>query len=90
MSNLFISWAQRAWNYFWNHGGTQTEQVRQEGIVRTFAAYNVPNAASAEITAPGHAGGNDPAEPWHITARYYAPNGAQIQSAYGGAWHVYP
>jgi len=85
--SVIVNWAQRAWNYFWNHGGTQQEQVRQEGLVDSFG--QTINAASAEITAPGHAGGNDPNEPWHITARYFDGGGTQIHSPHGGAWHVY-
>lgn len=52
MAGIVIQWAQRAWNYFWgpNYNGTAQEQIRQEGIVNNFAAVNVPNAASAEIT----------------------------------------
>ncbi|GJJ15011.1 hypothetical protein Clacol_009284 [Clathrus columnatus] len=115
--NVVVTWAQRAWNYFWgpNYNGTTQEQTRQENIVRNFAATQVTNAASAEITtrtanpivlltpsvthshsqnyiiisAPGHVGGTDPNEPWHITTRYYDANNAQIQSPHGGAWHVY-
>ncbi|THH30811.1 hypothetical protein EUX98_g3375 [Antrodiella citrinella] len=87
--SLIIRWATRAWNYFWNNGGTTQEQQRQEGIVRTFASYYVGGAASAEITAPGHSGGTDPTEQWHITTRYYDYNNQIIHSAHGGAWHMY-
>jgi len=87
--SVVVTWARRAWDYFWNNGGTEEEQSLQEQIVKTFGQTSVPGATDAEIIAPGHSGGTDPDEPWHITTRYYDAERRQISSSYGGAWHVY-
>ena len=59
--SVIVRWAQRAWNYFYNHGGTQQEQFRQEGLVDAFG--QTINAASAEITYVSFFGFSCPPSP---------------------------